>query len=90
MDRRVNQLSTSHSVARSHSPSPTPSESAADSKVIVGVCALDVKARSRAMREIITRLAERGKGAIEVKIFGDKVIFDEGEPHVSSITSMQH
>lgn len=30
------------------------------------------------MREILTRLVERGKGTIEVKIFGDKVILDEG------------
>jgi hypothetical protein len=40
---------------------------------------MDVKARSKAMREILTRLVERGKGAIEVRVFGDKVIFDEGK-----------
>jgi inositol hexakisphosphate/diphosphoinositol-pentakisphosphate kinase len=39
---------------------------------------MDVKARSKAMREILTRLVERGKGAIEVRVFGDKVILDEG------------
>jgi inositol-hexakisphosphate/diphosphoinositol-pentakisphosphate 1-kinase len=39
---------------------------------------MDVKARSRAMREIIIRLVERTRGAIEVKVFGDKVILDEG------------
>lgn len=39
---------------------------------------MDVKARSKAMREILTRLVERGKGAIEVRLFGDKVILDEG------------
>ncbi|THV08568.1 hypothetical protein K435DRAFT_740770 [Dendrothele bispora CBS 962.96] len=38
---------------------------------------MDVKARSRAMREIIIRLVERARGAIEVKVFGDKVILDE-------------
>ncbi|KAJ6539304.1 histidine phosphatase superfamily-domain-containing protein [Mycena capillaripes] len=38
---------------------------------------MDVKARSKAMREIVTRLVERANGAIEVKIFGDKVILDE-------------
>lgn len=32
------------------------------------------------MREILTRLVERARGAIEVKVFGDKVILDEG-PH---------
>ena len=51
-------------------------------KVILGVCAMDVKARSKAMREILTRLVERAKSAIEVKVFGDKVITDEGEPMV--------
>ena len=39
---------------------------------------MDIKARSKPMREILTRLVERARGAIEVKIFGDKVIFDEG------------
>ncbi|KAI0751646.1 histidine phosphatase superfamily-domain-containing protein [Daedaleopsis nitida] len=38
---------------------------------------MDVKARSKAMREILTRLVERSNGAIEVKVFGDKVILDE-------------
>ncbi|KIL70080.1 hypothetical protein M378DRAFT_156134 [Amanita muscaria Koide BX008] len=46
-------------------------------KAVLGVCAMDVKARSKAMREILTRLVERAKGAIEVKVFGDKVILDE-------------
>lgn len=46
--------------------------------VILGVCAMDIKARSKAMREILTRLVERARGAIEVKVFGDKVILDEG------------
>lgn len=30
------------------------------------------------MREILTRLVQRGRGNIDVKIFGDKVILDEG------------
>ncbi|KAF8736203.1 hypothetical protein AX14_000759 [Amanita brunnescens Koide BX004] len=46
-------------------------------KVVLGVCAMDIKARSKAMREILTRLVERAKDAIEVKVFGDKVILDE-------------
>lgn len=46
--------------------------------IILGICAMDVKARSKAMREILTRLVERARGAIEVKVFGDKVILDEG------------
>lgn len=51
--------------------------------VILGVCAMDIKARSKPMREILTRLVERARGTIEVKIFGDKVIFDEGSVHWS-------
>ncbi|EJD53513.1 hypothetical protein AURDEDRAFT_110346 [Auricularia subglabra TFB-10046 SS5] len=46
-------------------------------KAVLGVCAMDVKARSRAMREILTRIVQLGDGAIDVKIFGDKVILDE-------------
>ncbi|KAJ2931624.1 hypothetical protein H1R20_g5344, partial [Candolleomyces eurysporus] len=38
---------------------------------------MDIKARSKAMREILTRLVERSRGSIEVKVFGDKVILDE-------------
>lgn len=30
------------------------------------------------MREILTRINELSRGLIEVKIFGDKVILDEG------------
>lgn len=39
---------------------------------------MDVKARSKAMREILTRLVERAGGVIKVKVFGEKVILDEG------------
>ena len=45
--------------------------------VILGICAMDVKARSKAMREILTRLVARARAVIEVKVFGDKVILDE-------------
>ncbi|KAF8559128.1 hypothetical protein OG21DRAFT_1403687 [Imleria badia] len=38
---------------------------------------MDVKARSKPMREILTRLVEWSRGAIQVKVFGDKVILDE-------------
>jgi inositol hexakisphosphate/diphosphoinositol-pentakisphosphate kinase len=53
--------------------------------VVVGVCAMDVKARSKAMREILTRLVERGGPTVDVKIFGDQVIFDEGLPSQRSL-----
>lgn len=47
--------------------------------VTLGVCAMDVKARSKAMREILTRLVEMENGGVEVNIFGDVVILEEGE-----------
>lgn len=45
---------------------------------------MDIKARSKAMREILTRIVERSRGAIEVKVFGDKVILDEGDCVIST------
>ncbi|KAH9918190.1 histidine phosphatase superfamily-domain-containing protein [Epithele typhae] len=74
----------STSAPRSSTPSPNGSHSNLSAvtdqdkpPIILGICAMDVKARSKAMREILTRLVERSNGAIEVKVFGDKVILDE-------------
>jgi len=62
---------------RASSPTPIMS-SIAKAPVVLGVCAMDVKARSKAMREILTRLVDMEKGGVDVKIFGDPVILEEG------------
>jgi hypothetical protein len=46
--------------------------------VVLGICAMDIKARSKAMREILTRLVQIEKGGVVVKLFGDMVILEEG------------
>ena len=65
---------------RPSSPLAPPTGSKAPT-VVLGVCAMDVKARSKAMREILTRLVDIEKGGVDVKIFGDVVILEEGKPH---------
>ncbi|KAL7419835.1 inositol hexakisphosphate and diphosphoinositol-pentakisphosphate kinase [Cryptotrichosporon argae] len=75
--------------ARSASPAPTAAGAGAlpavprdkSPPVVLGVCAMDVKARSKAMREILTRLVEIEQGGVDVKIFGDVVILEEDISH---------
>lgn len=44
-------------------------------KIRIGVCAMDKKARSRPMKEILERLTAYGE--FEVVIFGDQVILEK-------------
>lgn len=54
---------------------------------LIGVCALDVKARSKPSRNILNRLLANRE--FDVKIFGDKVILDEGMRNLESTTNSE-
>lgn len=92
--------SSSRLTNRSQTPSPNGSHSDISAvtdrsrhPIVLGICAMDVKARSKAMREILTRIVERARGVIDVKVFGDKVILDEGigfMPNTPNLTVHAH
>ena len=65
--RRPSGSTATSSVSEAEQPPPSLGK--------IGVCALDVKARSKPSQNILTRL--QSKGEFEVIVFGDKVILDE-------------
>jgi inositol hexakisphosphate/diphosphoinositol-pentakisphosphate kinase len=70
---RTAQRRISSSTAPSSSPASRDMREKKPTKGIIGVCALESKARSKPARNIFGKLVEE----FEVKIFGDKIILDE-------------
>lgn len=77
--RSRTQQETTGSTAPSSTASPNNSDRSSQAKPSplgrIGVCALDVKARSKASRNILTRLQSNNE--FDIVVFGDKVILDE-------------
>jgi inositol hexakisphosphate/diphosphoinositol-pentakisphosphate kinase len=70
---RTAQRRISGSTVPSSSPASRDMRDRKPTKGIIGVCALESKARSKPARNIFGKLVEE----FEVKIFGDKIILDE-------------
>jgi len=70
---RTAQRRISGSTATSSSPASRDMREKKQTKGIIGVCALESKARSKPARNIFGKLVDE----FEVKIFGDKIILDE-------------
>ncbi|KAG9379545.1 histidine acid phosphatase [Pyrenophora tritici-repentis] len=70
---RTAQRRISGSTATSSSPASRDMREKKQTKGIIGVCALESKARSKPARNIFGKLVDE----FDVKIFGDKIILDE-------------
>ncbi|KAF2663841.1 hypothetical protein BT63DRAFT_379703 [Microthyrium microscopicum] len=73
--RRVSRSTAGTNASPANSDRPNTTEKKPAPFGIIGVCALDSKARSKPSRNILNRLISNGE--FDVRIFGDKVILDE-------------